>query len=194
MAKLKVYRTPIGFHDAFVAAPSQKAALKAWGSDADLFARGIAEIITDEALIAEPLASPGTVIRKLRGTADEQLEAAKMPDRPKVKVAVEDDNDAARAVRKRVNGRQATKANGRPPSPPPRPNGAALDAAREAVKDAAVRHDQKDRDLRKRQEALDQERRQLDKEYDEEQRRLAKDEERAHRAYDKAMAVWQEKN
>lgn len=29
--KLKVYRTPIGFHDAYVAAPSQKAALKAWG-------------------------------------------------------------------------------------------------------------------------------------------------------------------
>lgn len=29
--KLKVYRTPIGFHDAYVAAPSQKAALEAWG-------------------------------------------------------------------------------------------------------------------------------------------------------------------
>ena len=34
MPKLKVYRTPIGFHDAYVAAPSQKAALDAWGSDA----------------------------------------------------------------------------------------------------------------------------------------------------------------
>jgi hypothetical protein len=29
-AKLKVFRTPIGFHDAYVAAPSQKAALEAW--------------------------------------------------------------------------------------------------------------------------------------------------------------------
>jgi hypothetical protein len=26
VAKLKVFRTPIGFHDAYVAAPSQKAA------------------------------------------------------------------------------------------------------------------------------------------------------------------------
>jgi hypothetical protein len=30
MAKLKVFRTPIGFHDAYVAAPSKKAALAAW--------------------------------------------------------------------------------------------------------------------------------------------------------------------
>ena len=29
MATLKVYRTPIGFHDAYVAAPSKKAALRA---------------------------------------------------------------------------------------------------------------------------------------------------------------------
>ena len=40
--KLKVFRTPIGFHDAYVAAPSQKAALQAWGTDTDLFARGVA--------------------------------------------------------------------------------------------------------------------------------------------------------
>ena len=62
MAKLKVYRTPIGFHDAYVAAPSQKAALKAWGADADLFARGVAEMVTDESLLAEPLARPGEVV------------------------------------------------------------------------------------------------------------------------------------
>ncbi len=32
--KLKVFRTPAGFHDAYVAAPSRKAALAAWGADA----------------------------------------------------------------------------------------------------------------------------------------------------------------
>lgn len=36
-SRLKVYRTPIGFHDTYVAAPSQKAALAAWGSGHDLF-------------------------------------------------------------------------------------------------------------------------------------------------------------
>ena len=35
--KLKVYSTPIGFHDALVAAPSQKAALEAWGAGTNLF-------------------------------------------------------------------------------------------------------------------------------------------------------------
>ena len=74
-SKLKVYRTPIGFHDAYVAAPSQKAALAAWGSDADLFARGIAEVVSDEELSREPFANPGKVIRRLRGTAEEQLAA-----------------------------------------------------------------------------------------------------------------------
>lgn len=84
---LKVYRTPIGFHDAFVAAPSQKAALAAWGSDANLFARGVAEVVTDPALTAEPLARPGEVIKRLRGTADEQLAAAPSPAKKPVKAA-----------------------------------------------------------------------------------------------------------
>lgn len=47
---LKVYRTPIGFHDAYVAAPSQKAALAAWGTKKNLFARGDAGIVTDAKL------------------------------------------------------------------------------------------------------------------------------------------------
>lgn len=33
MPTLKVFRTPIGFHDAYVAVPSQKAALEAYGAD-----------------------------------------------------------------------------------------------------------------------------------------------------------------
>ena len=74
-SKLKVYRTPIGFHDAYVAAPSQKAALEAWGSDHDLFARGAAELVTDAALTAAPLASPGTVVKRSRGTTAEQIAA-----------------------------------------------------------------------------------------------------------------------
>ena len=77
--KLKLYRTVAGFHDAYVAASSQKAALAAWGSDKDLFARGLAEQVTDEALAAEALAAPGTVIRRSRGTTAEQI-AALPPD------------------------------------------------------------------------------------------------------------------
>ncbi|MDB5697670.1 MAG: hypothetical protein JWN69_474, partial [Alphaproteobacteria bacterium] len=79
-SKLKVFRVPIGFHDAYVAAPSQKAAIQAWGSDRDVFSRGEAEVVTDPKLTAEPLAKPGAVVKRLRGTAAEQL-AALPPNR-----------------------------------------------------------------------------------------------------------------
>lgn len=73
--RLKVFRTPIGFHDAYVAAPSRKAALAAWGTDADLFARGTAEEVTEARLTAEPLKRPGEVIRVSRGDLAAQLKA-----------------------------------------------------------------------------------------------------------------------
>src|SRR5688572_14271388 len=73
--KLKVYGTPTGFHDAYVAAPSRKAALAAWGSDVDLFARGVAEEVTEARLMAEPLKRPGEVIKLSRGDLATQLEA-----------------------------------------------------------------------------------------------------------------------
>ena len=73
--KLKVFRTPIGFHDAYVAAPSQKAALEAWGADANLFARGEAEEVTEPKLAKAPLEHPGKVVKVLRGTKAEHLAA-----------------------------------------------------------------------------------------------------------------------
>ena len=73
--KRKVFRTPTGFHDAYVAAPSRKAALEAWGAAADLFARGDAEQVTEPRLMAEPLKHPGEVIRVSRGDLKAQLKA-----------------------------------------------------------------------------------------------------------------------
>ena len=72
---LKVYRTAIGFHDAYVAAPSMKAALAAWGTDKNLFARGVAEQVTDPALTAAALARPGEVVRVPRGSPAEHVRA-----------------------------------------------------------------------------------------------------------------------
>ena len=73
--KLRVFRTPIGFHDAYVATPTKKAALEAWGTDANLFARGTAEEVTDPKLTAAPLERPGEVIRVSRGDLSAQLKA-----------------------------------------------------------------------------------------------------------------------
>jgi len=72
---LKVFRTAAGFHDAYVAAPSRKAALQAWGADVDLFARGIAEQVTDPKLTAAPLKKPGEVVMISRGGLADQLKA-----------------------------------------------------------------------------------------------------------------------
>jgi len=97
--KLKVFRTPTGFHDAYVAAPSRKAALAAWGSDADLFARGVAEEVTEPGLMAEPLARPGEVIRLSRGDLPAQLKALG-PRRRKAVPAGKPGKAAGKAARK----------------------------------------------------------------------------------------------
>src|SRR5215207_276752 len=102
--KLKVYRTPIGFHDAYVAAPSQKAALAAWGVDHNLFAKGMADVVTDPDLAKEPLSKPGTVIKRLRGTAAEQL-AALASDPPR----------RTQAPREERRGTREPRAKPRPP-------------------------------------------------------------------------------
>lgn len=111
---LKVFRTPIGFHDAYVAAPSQKAALEAWGADANLFARGAAERVTDPALMAEPLAHPGKVIRRRRASPAEHFaslsQGTAAPD----------------------TGKRSRKAAA-PAPPKPLPSRAALDRAERAL-------------------------------------------------------------
>ena len=167
--KLKVYRTVAGFHDAYVAAPSQKAALEAWGSDRDLFARGIAEQVTDPALTAEPLAAPGTVVKRSRGTTAEQIAALPdlKPDTP------ERDASTGKARAKPPSpgaaGAKSKAPAKSPPKPPPRakpdpkPSGTVLDAAEETL--AAVKADYagRERALAAREAALTRERRAFDR-------------------------------
>ena len=160
--KLKVFRTPIGFHDAYVAASSRKAALAAWGSDADLFARGAAEEVTDPALMADALAHPGEVVRRSRGTAAEQLGAIPEKQRsPK-----------------------------RPDRPAPRPSRAKVDAADDALDDMERRHRAADVSLAKRQAALDREKRALAKDQAVERATLEEARERARADYDAALRRW----
>ena len=170
---LKVFRTPIGFHDAYVAAPSQKAALAAWGSSADLFARGVAERVTDEALMREPLASPGTVVRRLReGDADALAEG----DTPK---------------RKKPAGRAKAKRPAKPRRDPgPRPSRADLASAEEALDQLRSQQEHEEADLRDREKAIERERRDLDRSH---QRDLAAAEaavEQARRDHSAALDRW----
>jgi hypothetical protein len=171
--KLKVFRTPIGFHDAYVAAPSQKAALEAWGSDSNLFAAGAAEQVTEPELMEAALARPGEVIKVLRGSKAEQVAAlgkiAAQPGKKKGAVA-----KAAKAAKPK----------------PPKPSRAAVDEAeeeaeelrRQQAKELAAIDDELAELERKRRETERRQRREL--------RELEQKLERERARYERAVASW----
>jgi hypothetical protein len=69
--QLKVFHAHLGFYDTVVAAPSQKAALEAWGAGASEFAKGFARLATDPKAVRKALAEPGKVLRRPFGTKGE---------------------------------------------------------------------------------------------------------------------------
>ncbi len=105
-----------------MAAPSQTAALKAWGARGDLVALGEAEVVTDEALTAEPLARLGEVARRPRGDMAAMLAATPKVAKP------------ATGAGEATSGRSAV-----PASPPPLAVRRALDAAERALGEAHER-------------------------------------------------------
>lgn len=175
--KLKVFRTPIGFHDAYVAAPSRKAALEAWGADADLFARGMAEEVTDVTLMEEPLAHPGEVIRQIRGTLDQHMAA--LPSNPR-REPTEKTGAALLKIKPRRTMRE------------PRPSRSRLDQAEQSIKEAEQRHHAARRDLAAREEALRKERQALEVDRDQERERLEKARKGQERKYRDAMDAWRD--
>lgn len=60
--KLQSDQTSLGFFDQAIAAPSMKAALKAWGADDILFRPGAAKESKDPDMIAATMAKPGIVV------------------------------------------------------------------------------------------------------------------------------------
>jgi hypothetical protein len=171
--KLKVFRTPIGFHDAYVAAPSQKAALEAWGADSNLFAQGIAEQVTDEKLMAEPLDNPGKVIKRVRGSADEHFAAL---DRVAEK-------KAAKKSAKVVELKPKTK-------PKPKPSRDALDAAEEALEKAEKKQRKKLREIDEEARALERKRREMQRKHEAERDKLSEKVEQARSDYERALREW----
>ena len=172
--KLKVFVTPIGFHDAYVAAPSQKAALEAWGADSNIFAAGIAEQVTDPKLMEEPLANPGKVIKKVRGSADEHFaeldrSASKKPARAKSGEVVEIKPEA---------------------KPKPKPKRDELDAAEEALEKAAKKQRKKLTELDGEIQALERKRCELQRTQETERDKLEATRDKARSSYERAMREW----
>lgn len=175
-AKLKVYRTAIGFHDAYVAAASQKAALAAWGTDKPLFARGAAEVVTDPELTEAPLAHPGTVIKLPRGTAEEHVAAL-----PVVPPASETGSSKAPKPAKAKTT----------PAREPKPSRAALDEAEAAIA-AKKRAQAAEIDAIEAEErALRDRRRAVERQHEQAIKRLRERRDQAEAAYQSAVKRWQ---
>jgi hypothetical protein len=177
--KLKVFRTPIGFHDAYIAAPTKKAAIEAWGTGKDVFTRGEAEIVTDPKLTKEALARPGEVIKRLRGTAAEQLAALGRDEPP--------------APRRGKAERVRSKAIAKPlPKPRPRPSRAKLDEAEAALAEAEARHKVALAEIEARERALANERAALEKKQQAERDQLEGRRAKAEAAHEQALQLWRE--
>lgn len=201
MAKLKVFRTPAGFHDAYVAAPSQKAALAAWGSSANLFARGLAEEVTDPALSAAPLERPGEIIRVARTMADAPPPSPvrqPRPAKPKARASAAEAQPSPTAIPERPSTRRhkgtlppKRKPAPKPPSKP-KPSRAALDKAEAAIEAAEARQAKARAALKREEEALIARRRALDQAHDVERTKLDDARRRAYAKYQAALEDWRQ--
>lgn len=166
-AKLKVYATRIGFHDAVVAAPNQKAALAAWDVRENLFAQGAAAATEDEAAVKAALAHPGMVLRRPAGSTEPFSESPAAPQVPKLKRP----------------GGAPKPAKAEKPQPPPdrRP----LDAAEKALAELDREEAKGRRDLDDRRRALEAEADAFHRDVADRRRKLEAERDRARRAYER---------
>jgi hypothetical protein len=84
---LKTFVTTLGFFELAVAAPSMKAALKAWGLERNAFQHGFARQTDDPKIIAAAEANPGSVLKRPIGSKDEFKEDASLPKASAAKTA-----------------------------------------------------------------------------------------------------------
>jgi hypothetical protein len=106
-AKLKVFQAPFGFYDSIVAAPSQTAALKAWGSHQNLFAEKIAFVVTDERDIAAAIVHPEMPLRRPIGSNKPfELEPSAAPKVPKLQKSKEQIKSIKSELRKPLPDRK----------------------------------------------------------------------------------------
>jgi hypothetical protein len=178
MARLKVFSAQMGFYEAIVAVPSQKAALEAWGSHQNLFAEGQARVTDDPAAVAAALERPGVVLRRPIGGGGSFEDATgppralpKLPDLPRPK---------SRRAAKPAAAKPA------PPAPPPPPDRSKLAAAEKALADAEAAYRRSRDDLDHKAAEIVEARDRLDREHEAETERLVDQLEAARAEYRRA--------
>ena len=161
--KLKVFKTPIGFHDAYVAAPSRAAALRAWGAGTDLFSAGIAEEVNEKTAAAKAvLSKPGEVVRVAR-------------------VPPKDGKEAGSRIKSGMT--KTVKAT-------PRPSRAAVDKAEAALTALAETQGAEQAALAKEEEQLAKRRRALQEKHEKATAAAEARRDAAKARYRTAMAEW----
>jgi hypothetical protein len=182
---LKVFRTAVGFRDAYVAAPSRAAALRAWGTEKDLFARGGAEEVTDPALTGEALAKPGEVVYRTRGGLQEQVAAlGPMPARKPKRSSTLSDKPAP--SEKETASAPARKLA----SKPPRPSRLGLEAAEAALADLEREQEQAEAEFKQRERALADERAAMQARFARQRKTLENKQKQERHTYDEALRKW----
>jgi hypothetical protein len=137
---LKVFQAQFGFYDTVVAAPSQAAALRAWGIRQNLFADGQATVIDDAQAVEAALAHPETPLRRAVGSRDRfLLEPTGLPTVP----------DAPKTAR--------SNAKPRPKPAKPPADRSQLDAAERALRELDEARKREEAGFRRRQNDLDTE-------------------------------------
>jgi type IV secretory pathway VirB10-like protein len=132
--KLKVFQAQFGFYDTVVAAPSQAAALRAWGVNQNLFASGQAKATTDKAAITAATANPETPLRRAVGSSDPfELQPSSLPKIP--------------------DSKSGAKSKPAPPAKPPADR-SKLDSAEKALRDLDEARKSEEADLRREEDAL----------------------------------------
>ena len=120
---LKVFQTQIGFYELIVAAPSQAAALRAWGCHLNLFADGSARLATDARAIEAALAQPGVPLKRGVGSHDAFSLKPGLPRLPELGKAEPKKSGSRPSTVSKVKPKPGAK-----PQPEP-PDRRALDAA-----------------------------------------------------------------
>jgi hypothetical protein len=139
-----------------------------------VFRRGQAEQVDDSELTREPLERPGEVIKRLRGTAAEQLAALGDEARP--------GDDQTRPATGRKPAKKA--------KPRPKPSRARVVEAERALAAAADKHSAERKALAEREAALAREGRAVEAKQEKEKARLEARLEKAEDAYREAIGRW----
>jgi hypothetical protein len=173
--RLKVFQAQLGFYDTVVAAPSQAAALRAWGVHQNLFASGEAKVTEDPQAVKAALAHPETPLMRAVGSKDDfALKAASLPEVP----------DAPKV-------RKAKPAAKPKPAEPARPRAdrSALDAAERALRKLDEARKREEAAFRSRQDRLDAEAQAAQAAYVDHRKAATSDVVEARKAYREAGGV-----